>query len=259
MRSGLVLLAFLLTACGGNTPTPPISSEGNASSSAQYPHPLNDTGTDYCRNSNGSTADCLVASTQDGNTGRDFLADMGSLEKTGNGPQGFDWSKLSITGNPSHEAQWACVHDNHTGLRWEVKSADANSPHYVGLKYSWFDANSSRNGAEPGLQNTDDCNGIACNTQAYIDALNSMAYCGSSRWRLPTVNELMSLVVTTNLDLVVDTNYFPNTKNDQYWSNQTYAPVRLRAWYLYFSDGSTGSTIKEAPNYVRLVAEGESL
>ena len=69
----------------------------------------------------------------------------------------------------------------------------------------------------------------------------------------------LPVVVTTNLDLVVDTNYFPNTKNDQYWSNQTYAPVRLRAWYLYFSDGSTGSTIKEAPNYVRLVADGESL
>ena len=257
MRNGLVLLIFLLTACGGNSTTPP--NEGDIGT-PQYSHPLNDTGTQHCRDAGGFTVGCLAGNQQDGNTGRDFTADNGSLNKMGTGPQGFDWTKLTITGAPStNQEPWPCIHDNHTGLRWEVKSGEANSPHYVGLKYSWFDDNASRNGAEPGLQNTDDCNGIACNTKAYIDALNNMEYCGSRHWRLPTVNELMSLVVTSNLDLVVDTNYFPNTKNDQYWSNQTYAPVRLRAWYLYFSDGSTGSTIKEAPNYVRLVAEGESL
>ena len=103
MRSGLILLAFLLTACGGNTTTPPSSNEGDASSSAKYPHPLNDTGTDYCRNTNGFSVYCLVAGAQDGNSGRDFRANMGTLEKTGNGPQGFDWSKLSLTGSPTNE------------------------------------------------------------------------------------------------------------------------------------------------------------
>lgn len=242
------------------------SSSATSSSSSIALHPINDTGTSYCRDNTGELNECLVSEPQDGNTGRDVKAELGVLDKQGAGPQGFDWTKVSNSGkiiNPQNNdwmlggnagQQWACVVDNHTGLTWEVKTDDSASPHYTNLRYSWYNPDAATNGSEAGTQNTDDCNGVTCNTLAYIAYLNSLNYCGHSNWRLPTVNELMTLAVTDNIDLAMDTHYFPNAKNDQYWSSQSYAPVRTRAWYLYFSDGSTGSTIKEAPNYVRLVA-----
>lgn len=283
--------ALALTACGSSIPPPPdtsatpppiistssraVTTSSTASSAASVPSDahltkaLNDTGTNFCRDINNVTENCLTAPSQDGNHGRDFLAANGELSKTGAGPLGFDWTKIASTGETLTNQQlvwqnggseesgtrWGCVQDNNTGLLWEVKSGDVASAHYYLLRYSWFDANSNSNGGNAGLENTSNCNGVSCNTQAYIDYLNNLNYCGSSQWRLPTVNELMTIVVTANLDLVVDEGYFPNTKNDQYLSNQTLASDRARAWYLYFSDGSTGYAPKTSPNYVRLVSK----
>ena len=286
------LFALSLTACGSSVPpspdtsampNPPIistssrsvttsssaSSAASAPSDAHLAKALNDTGTNFCRAINNVTENCLTAPSQDGNHGRDFLAANGELAKTGAGPLGFDWTKIASTGEPlanqqlawvdrgSEEAStlWACVQDNNTGLLWEVKSGDASSPHFYELKYSWYSADNNTNGGNAGRENTNDCNGVACNTQAYIDYLNNLNYCGSSQWRLPTVNELMTIVVTANLDLVVDEGYFSYTKNDQYLSSQTVAFDRASAWYLYFSDGSTGYSPKTSPNYVRLVSK----
>ncbi|HEY7773753.1 MAG TPA: DUF1566 domain-containing protein [Marinagarivorans sp.] len=259
------VLVISLASCGGNNSSSASSSLAPITGS----HPLNDTGTRFCRDNTGELIDCLVSAPQDGSHGRDYAALKGELAKTGAGPAGFDWSKVAWDGSvlaqqsehwlgDGSEAagtRWACVQDHHTGLLWEVKSGLEDHPQYASLRYSWYVPDASRNGGNAGLENSDDCNGIACNTLAYIEYLNSENYCGHNNWRLPTVNELMTLVVTDNIDLAMDSNYFPNAKNDQYWSNQSYAPIRERAWYLYFSDGSTGSTIKEAPNFLRLVAD----
>lgn len=261
-------LTVTLAGCGGGNGSIPASSSAASIAS----HPLNDTGTSFCRDAVGELIDCLISPAQDGSHGRDFAALNGSLAKTGGGQAGFDWSKIARSGNAlanQHQgwqnngnetagSQWACVHDHHTGLLWEVKSGNDDHPQYANFRYSWFVPNDSINGGEPGLENSQDCNGIACNTQAYIHYLNTENYCGHTNWRLPTMNELMTLTVTDNLDLAMDSDYFPNAKNDQYWSSQTYAPIRQRAWYLYFSDGSTGSTLKEAPNFLRLVADKDT-
>lgn len=275
--AGLIALVFV--GCGGSggihSSVEDVSSNHVSSSTpsnqtnAHFAKALNDTGTDFCRAKTDETVDCLNAPSQDGNHGRDFLAANGELTKIGAGPLGFDWTKIATSGEPLANqqlawqsggsevasTQWGCVQDNNTGLLWEVKSGDPANSHYYLLRYSWYDADSNPNDGSAGLENSDDCNGVACNTQAYIDYLNNLNYCGSSQWRLPTVNELMTIVVTANLDLVVDESYFPNTKNDQYLSNQTLASDRERAWYLYFSDGSTGYAPKTSPNYVRLVSK----
>lgn len=204
---------------------------------------------------------------QDGHFGRDALSRENKLKKMGGGHGGFDWTKLGRTGKVLAEQnvpwridgsekegfQWSCVRDNHTGLIWEIKSNDSTQFNYTNLQYSWYNANEAENGGSPGLQNLDDCNGIACNTQAYIDALNTMKLCGSDQWRLPTVNEQLTLAISDFVDLAMDKNYFPNAKNDQYWSSQTYVPRRELSWYFYYSDGSAASALKITPVYVRLV------
>ena len=250
--------AFTLSACGGNG--------GTNSSAAAFG--LNDTGTTYCRDSAGNNADCLVAPPQDGNNGRDSQ----TLTKQGAGPAGFDWSKLARdgsvlanqtlvwqnTGSEAANTQWSCVQDHHTGLRWEVKSDVVGSLNHRDLRYSWINDDANSNGGIAGTASTDDCNGSLCDTQAYVAALNSLNFCGRHNWRLPSLNELLSLVVTDNLDLVMDTNYFPHAHNDQYWTRQSYAPDNNRAWYLYFSDGSFGITLKSSPNYLRLVSDSSN-
>jgi hypothetical protein len=272
------IMAISLTSCSGNS-----GSGTSASQTGGQPkllRSLNDTGADYCRDAGGELVDCTTSLPQDGNAGRDYQAAANTLNnalnntlnKVGSGPVGFDWTKLDSAGralayqtqtwltegNEADGTTWSCIKDNHTGLLWEVKTDSAESLHYRALRYAWFNPDNDTNGGEPGLQNSDDCNGSACNTLAFVAALNAKVHCGSQRWRMPTVNELMTLVVARNLDLVMDRAYFPNANNDQYWSSQTYVPVRTRAWYLYFSDGSTGSTLKEAPNYLRLVADQET-
>lgn len=242
--------------------------------------PINDTGTNYCRHataeqshndksSSDPSKSCLTASRpqQDGHAGRDALARANKLKKIGGGYSGFDWTKLTEDGEAladQHATEnaetagdstqaWSCVRDNHTGLVWEVKSNDDTQFNYTNLKYSWYNPDTTKNAGKPGRENTDDCNGIACNTQAYIQALNTMKLCGSDQWRLPTINEHLTLSINDFTDLAMDKTYFPHAKNDQYWSSQTFVPRRELAWYFYFSDGSAASALKTTPVYVRLV------
>lgn len=254
----MLLLALLLGGCKGAV-EPPAS---------VLAKPLNDTGITFCRASDGAEVDCLSAVAQDGSYGRDAQA---NAIKTGAGQAGFDWSKIAADGSTlanqvllwqtagSEQAntQWRCVQDHHTGLLWEVKSDVPTAVNFRDLRYTWFDEDSTRNGGNAGLNSTNDCNGVACNTAAYIVEANRQVLCGTQQWRLPTVNELLSIAVSANLDYAIDTAYFPNAKNDQYWSSQSYAPDRALAWYVYFSDGGNGFALKTLDTYMRLVSGGE--
>ncbi len=222
---------------------------------------------DFCRSESGELQGCDAAFWQDGNTGRDALAAVGLLGKVGGGAAGFDFTKLDAGGQPlviqdqswseeGSEAQgsrWRCVRDNHTNLVWEVKSDRPEDLHYRGFDYRWHNPDPDQNGGSSGTPGTDLCAGALCDTDAYLQAVNQEAICGSDKWRLPRVNELLSLVHSGRRDLSIDVDYFPNTQPSHYWSTQSYAPVRDNAWYVYFSDGSPSNTIKSTPMFLRLV------
>jgi hypothetical protein len=262
-NSSTTISANSSTSNSGSINSSAANSSSDDNSSANFA--LNDTGTTYCRDSAGNDADCLIAPPQDGNSGRDNQ----TLNKQGAGPAGFDWSKRAHdgslitdqqqawqnTGSETASTQWSCVQDHQAGLWWEVKSDVIGSINHRDLRYSWLNDDTNSNGGITGSTSSDDCNGSLCDTQSYMAALNALHFCGRDNWRLPSLNELLSLVVTDNLDLVMDTAYFPNAHNDQYWTYQSYAPDRNKAWYLYFSDGSFGSTLKSSPNYLRLVSD----
>ena len=72
-------------------------------------------------------------------------------------------------------------------------------------------------------------------------------------WRLPTVNELFSLVDRTKYNPAIDKDMFPDTQSSYYWASETFAYYSDVAWYVYFYDGGVNANGKGISYYVRPV------
>lgn len=152
---------------------------------------------------------------QDGATGRDALAARGLLEKIGSGPGGFDFTKLDASGAalPTSATDWACVRDNHTKLVWENKASDGGLRDHR-HRYTWYSTAADANGGYAGSLGSNTCGGTlgaACNTQAYVAALNAAQLCGGSGWRLPKLEELRSIANFGRVNPSIDVAWFSNT------------------------------------------------
>ncbi|HNA22009.1 MAG TPA: DUF1566 domain-containing protein, partial [Agitococcus sp.] len=178
------------------------------------------------------------------------------LAKTGAGDAGFDFTKISATGLPlpASATEWSCVQDNHTGLMWEVKTDDG------GLRdkdnyYTWYNTNAATNGSYAGTENG------GKNTQAFVQAVNAQdngqGLCGHSNWRLPTKQELHSIVNYGKYNPAIDTAYFPNTVNSWYWSSSPVAYNSYLAWIVNFGYGYDYFNHKYYNYYVRLVRSSQ--
>jgi len=111
---------------------------------------LNDTGITQCANATQNNLPCPQAGfpSQDAETGRDAQTD---LQKIGGGSAGFDFTKLDAGGNPlpASASAWDCVHDNVTGLVWEIKTDD-NGLRDKDWEYTWYNADPATNGGDAG-------------------------------------------------------------------------------------------------------------
>ena len=117
------------------------------------------------------------------------------------------------------------VVDNNTGLMWQQK---------ISIKYKWDDA---------------------------VSYCNSLSDGGYSDWRLPTPQELMTIIDNSNTkEPSIDTTYFPNTPSNYFWSSSTVVSNTSFAWFVDFTSGNMNGTTgyKANTNYVRCV-RGESL
>lgn len=85
--------------------------------------------------------------------------------------------------------------------------------------------------ADPGLYNEDEaktyCAGIGL---------------AGATWRVPTLPELMSLVVLGNGDPTIDTVAFPNTPAVEFWSSTKHADGMSNPWNVNFSGGTLSTT-----------------
>lgn len=151
----------------------------------------------------------------------------------------------------------SCVQDNVTGLMWEVKTADGGLRDW-NKRYSNFDnAAVEQFWTESGWINP---------TQAQIDApsnsvgfknsVNAQGLCGFNDWRLPTIDELRSILDTSKTSgssPTIDARWFPNTQAAAYWSTSPNTDNPSSAWYVYFGKGGVFKTIRPYTYYVRLV------
>ena len=226
-------------------------------------NPLNDTGTTGCSNANQANLACPVAGfpEQDAQHGRDAQAVSGVLQKVGGGDAGFDFTKLDSNGNPLpvDAEQWDCVKDNVTSLVWEVKPLDG------GLRdrdntYSWYEPDNSKNGGNVGTQDGGFCIGSACDTYNYVKAINTQSLCGSSDWRMPDANELLSIMNTAKRwpEPLIVTGYFPNTLRTYFLSSTTSAFDQSSTMVVHFGLGNIQRYPKSLSNFsVRLVRRGQ--
>jgi hypothetical protein len=222
---------------------------------------------------------------QDAFFGRDKQAREGTLVKTGGGMAGFDFTKIGASGkvltkqgeawsdNGTEAAgtQWDCVRDNVTQLVWEVKRNDANHLRHMSHSYSWFNESAATNGGNAGIETPSQykngdpitgltCKGTAqnkCNTQSYVAAVNQEGLCGKTDWRMPNTDELRSLLHFGLNAPTIDSNYFPNTVSDGYWSSTFVATVPNKAWEVTFDNEGEYYDLKERALHVRLVRSGQ--
>ncbi len=210
---------------------------------------LNDIGVTQCANLTQNGLACPQTSfpRQDAETGRDAQA---GLQKAGGGSAGFDFTTLS----------GGCVRDNVTGRVWEVKTDD-NGLRDKDWTYTWYNPDPATNDGNVGRLGSNTCGGFLgnqCNTQAYVTAVNALnpALCGFTDWRMPTGEELRTIVDYSRSNPTIDTGYFPNTVSNWYWSASPDAPDARSAWVVDFGYGD-GAIFKSWDYAVRLVRGGQ--
>src|SRR6056297_813215 len=172
----------------------------------------------------------------------------------------MSFTKLDASGNelPDDAESWVMVRDNVTGLIWEVKQDKNNTenyanPHDADNKYTWYDPNPETNGGIAGEENEP-------NTLDFITELNNANFGGYSDWRMPSREELRS-IVDYNIPYpgpCVNTVFFPNTTASNYWSATTYALDPDCAWNMNFYGGYGSYGNKSSNDYVRAVRGGQS-
>jgi hypothetical protein len=87
---------------------------------------------------------------------------------------------------------------------------------------------------------------------------DSATYCmyltvGGSGWRLPTLDELLSLV-DTRFTPTIDPSFFPETPNDSFWSSSSLAGDPVFGWVVDFGgDGMAHQNLAGSVNRARCV------
>lgn len=161
------------------------------------PGNYNDTGLTQCFN-NSAVIPCDNPDTpvnenpdfprQDAEFGRDVGA-----TNDADGRAGFSFTNLSANND-------TCVRDNVTGLIWERKELLGSGGVHASIAVPFSDL--------PGI----------------ITQVNTAQYCGRSGWRLPTVNELRSIIDYSKAYFftgpAIDENFFPNVISLEHWTSE---------------------------------------
>ena len=234
---------------------------------------LNDTGVSLNANDNANLAAYQGEfAGQDAHSGYDRMATSGFSDKAGRGEQGFDFTRLNQNGDELDQEtdDWRCVRDNITGLIWENKTSILSDLHNAEQLFTWYSFGD--NGGFEGDINAGStaCNlsSQECNTKAYVDAVNAQGLCGFFDWRLPSHNELLSLVhFGQPQPPLIESEYFPDMGTTDpnaflwYW---TFVPnvdgVSERgaqnAWAIDFYFGVDNFINKSTQARVKLVRAG---
>jgi hypothetical protein len=121
----------------------------------------------------------------------------------------------------SWQGPWSCVLDSRLNVLWEVKT-DNESIHDGYWTYSWFDETH-------GKENFGDCyfEEKRCDTNDLIRHTNQQGLCNQYNWRLPTPDELQSLITSPQRpgQSHINNDYFPFIHQGDYWTSASQQPL----------------------------------
>jgi hypothetical protein len=93
-------------------------------------------------------------------------------------------------------------------------------------------------------------------TVTYEDAQKAIADLGDG-WRMPTVDELATLVDRSRCEPAIDTSKYPDTKSCAYWSSTACSFNDAAVWVVYFSYGHVNRNHRLDSACVRAVRSGQ--
>ena len=95
----------------------------------------------------------------------------------------------------------------------------------------------------------------ACND---ANSIPSGGFAGRTNWRVPTRDELVSIVDYDRIGgPIINITFFPNTFSSGYWTSSSVSTGATNAWYLRFGDGEVDTKSKSVGTinaYVRCVS-----
>jgi len=143
--------------------------------------------------------------------------------------------------------------DTDTDLMWEVKNKDNINYKYV-LKLKdlklYYEYQTKNDLLDPNAKDA----------QSYVDYLNSINYCNYKDWRIPTINELKTILTSeeSKSNGYNDEYYYikePLSKNSEtdYWSidNALYNDEKIL--YMHFYQGRTDECFGHQVTFLRCV------
>ncbi len=122
-----------------------------------------------------------------------------------------------------------------TGLEWEKKNTargggvDLGNLHATDNRYSWYEI-----------------------TGSWIAAMNDEAFAGHSDWRVPTLDELLSIIDDRWNNPAIHPVFGP-TVPSFYWSSSELTGSVVYAWNVNFADGFSTDGTKAGAVYARAV------
>jgi Protein of unknown function (DUF1566) len=159
-----------------------------------------------------------------------------------------------------------CVLDNQTGLIWQGQTASSTGLRANNQVKTNFDSTTALqkfNGSfswTPYVSPTQADIDAITNTIGFKNAVNAANLCGSNTWRLPTVDELLTIVKTNPAQPMIDIDWFPNTGTISYlyWTSSPNPSNSAEALTVsfYFGgviSGDRSNVFGSGYGYVRLV------
>jgi len=126
------------------------------------------------------------------------------------------------------------------------------------LNLVWKSCTEGSSGATcgTGTLTANDLAGATTTCSALNTANTGAGYAGRTNWRLPTLNELLTLRNLSVTYAATFTTNFPLTASGGYWSSTPAMYIAGRTWGVKFSDGAVSPFINTNTAFVRCVANG---
>lgn len=115
-------------------------------------------------------------------------------------------------------------------------SADGTTITNIKSQQTWLRCSLGMTWTENGCEGNSLTYSLAA-AEAAVDDLNTHQVAGRTTWRLPTVEELNTIVEQRCFQPAINLEVFPSSPESGFWSSTVAAGINARAWVVHFLHG----------------------